>query len=158
MRIYTRRNLRERFDEKWRVEPNSGCWLWTHRRNPAGYGEIGVDKKKQLAHRVSWELHHGPIPAGFCVLHRCDSPPCVNYKHLFLGTHQDNVADKVAKSRQARNKGEDGGNAKLSESDVVETRRLVAAGASRGVVAVAFGVTRTHVSYISSGRTWAHLP
>ena len=54
------------------------------------------------AHRMAWELEHGPIPGDLWVLHRCDNPPCVRLDHLFLGTHADNMADKVAKGRQAR--------------------------------------------------------
>lgn len=80
------------------VEPNSGCWLWT-RSVSMGYGKLWWDKKHQRAHRVSWELHNGAIPDGMLVLHKCDTPPCINPAHLFLGTHADNAADKIAKGR-----------------------------------------------------------
>lgn len=54
----------------------------------------------QSAARVAWTIGRGPIPKGIHVLHHCDNPRCVNYeKHLFLGTHADNMADMNAKNR-----------------------------------------------------------
>jgi len=81
------------------------CWLWTGGKTRAGYGHLregGCTGKHVYAHRVSWELRHGTIPPGLHVLHRCDTPRCVNPAHLFVGTHADNMADRDAKGRQAR--------------------------------------------------------
>lgn len=99
---------RERFWSK--VDRGGGpdaCWLWTAHKTRGGYGQLRVDGHQATAHRVSWELAHGPIPPGHgyhgtCVLHRCDNPPCCNPSHLFLGTNADNMADMKAKGRQAR--------------------------------------------------------
>lgn len=95
-----KRSLEDRLMEKVIPEPNSGCHLWLGAVR-SGYGVIGsgVGKKVALAHRVSWGLANGPIPAGLCVLHRCDVPSCVNPDHLFLGTIKDNSLDMVAKRR-----------------------------------------------------------
>lgn len=98
----SKRTLQERFDDMYCPEPNSGCWLWTasvrHR-----YGSIRTSSTKcSSAHRVSWELHHGPIPEGICVLHRCDTPTCVNPDHLFLGTQLDNIKDRDQKGRNKK--------------------------------------------------------
>lgn len=88
------KTLEQRFHEKYEVCPESGCWLWTASVRNGGYGQLNVDGKIVGAHRVSYELHNGLIPEndsyhGMCVLHKCDTPRCVNPEHLFLGTHQD---------------------------------------------------------------------
>lgn len=88
--------------EKYTIpEPNSGCFLWIGAVNAAGYGRIRVAGKTLHAHRVAWELAHGPIPPGKHILHHCDNPPCVRTDgyHLFLGDHAANMADKCAKGR-----------------------------------------------------------
>ena len=84
------------------MEKTAACWFWTGATVKDGYGTIRVGGRQAIArgaHRVSWELHNGPIPSGQLVLHTCDTPACVNPNHLFLGTHQDNADDKIAKGR-----------------------------------------------------------
>ena len=82
-----------------------GCWLWTGSKTgpgpytTGGYGTVYWRGEYLLAHRVMWELANGPIPEGMHVLHRCDVRNCVRPDHLFLGTHQDNMADMARKGR-----------------------------------------------------------
>src|SRR5688572_12699995 len=95
------------------------CWPWTGGGMPQGYGHFqtgsGTDgtRKTWKAHRYAWTLLVGPIPDGLHLCHHCDNPPCVNPAHMFIGTHRENNADKVAKMRQAR--GETFSIAKLTE-------------------------------------------
>lgn len=74
------------------------CWVWTGPTTDKGYGKF----KNTTAYRYSYELLVGPVPDRLHVLHRCDNPPCVNPAHLFVGTHQDNMRDKIAKGRGAK--------------------------------------------------------
>ena len=78
------------------------CWEWQAAKSTRGYGKLGApgtDAGCEYAHRVSWELHNGPIPDGMHVLHHCDNRICVNPQHLFLGTNLDNILDMRAKGR-----------------------------------------------------------
>src|ERR1700761_3720809 len=111
------RSLEERFFDSVMPEPNSGCWLWVGSLNENGYGTIGVAYKTQLAHRVSYRLHVGPIPDGLNVLHKCDVPCCVNPDHLFPGTQETNVIDMENKGRALHYEGEAHGRAKLTAED-----------------------------------------
>ncbi len=144
--------LRDRFDAKWRLDPATGCWLWTAKTGGSGYGELWVTDESgghlEVASRVSYRLHRGQIPNGLCVLHTCDTPACVNPGHLFLGTQADNLADMVAKGRSV--KGEQHGGAKLSDAAVREILSLRGSLRLREV-AEQFGVSISLISMIWRG-------
>lgn len=154
-RATPRRSLAERLSRKTAPGPN-GCILWTGAKGEFGHGNIWAGGRLEGVHRVAWALSHGPVPAGLCVLHRCDVPACVNIEHLFLGTKGDNAADMAAKGRASRRPGEHAPRAKLTEEQVLEIRRL------RGIVsqqalAHRYGVTKTAVRYAQIGRNWKYL-
>lgn len=88
-----------RFAQKYEVNPVTGCWEWQACTNNIGYGFIRDSGKMRTAHRVSYELFKGLIPAGKIVCHTCDNPKCVNPDHLWIGTNKDNYDDMVRKGR-----------------------------------------------------------
>lgn len=98
-----RASLEERFWQRVDKRAPDECWEWIAGRTKAGYGYITAgprgSQRHVYAHRLSYELAHGPIPDGKHVCHRCDNPPCCNPAHLRLGTHADNMADMKAKGR-----------------------------------------------------------
>lgn len=96
-------SAKDRFLEGFAQNGLSACWLWTKAKS-RGYGSLSVNNRRVTATRYSWELFVGPIPKGMFVLHSCDTPACVNPKHLFLGTHQDNMDDMVKKGRWSSGK------------------------------------------------------
>lgn len=154
---FTDEQVRKAFFDK--VNKTNGCWLWTASRNGDGYGMMVFRGRGRGAHRVSWVLHYGEIPDGLRVLHKCDNPPCVNPEHLFLGTQLDNVRDCMAKNRDRKNprKGASHPNAKLTENDVWEIRRMLSHGLMHKTIAQKFGLRRQSIGDIANGRNWASL-
>jgi len=130
------------------------CWVWTTGCFASGYGEFW-NGKQSLAHRVSWELSHGPIRDQLHVLHKCDNKKCVRPDHLFLGTRQDNMSNMAAKGRAMR--GERHLAAKLSTIEVRIIRKLRAAGYPLARLAAVFGVAETSICALCKRRTWKHV-
>lgn len=154
-----RKPIEERF---WsRVKKTDTCWLWTGRaRAGFGYGMLGRGGRQAGmvgAHRVSWEIHEGPIPDGMSVLHRCDNPACVNPAHLFLGTQTDNMADAWSKGRRRvpPSQGERNGRARLTVVDAALIRAAYKRGMTQTALAGRFGVPQTHISRIVRNKAWA---
>lgn len=145
----------------WRSVEKRGeddCWLWTasSKNNKAGYGSIW-DKEQQknlLAHRVSYELANGPIPAGKVVMHTCDNPKCVNPRHLMLGTDKQNGEDKARKGRSARNIffGEQNPKSKLTLEQVRFIRQHPEM--KHTELADLFGLSPNCIRGVRIGRTW----
>jgi hypothetical protein len=134
--------------------PNGDCWVWTSTINSQGYGHFKVDGGQRGTHRVAWELANGASPGDGFVCHRCDNRACVNPAHLFLGTHEENMADMA---RKGNKKGSRNAAARLTEQDVRRVRILLAAGMTQRSVAEMFGVSAGAISDIATGRNWAHV-
>lgn len=162
-----RQTLDERFWK--RVQKGDGCWEWQGAVHPSGYGVLFSYERglahptPHRAHRLSWEIHVGPIPEGIFVCHRCDNRRCVRPDHLFLGTNTDNMRDASEKKRLVGNRsnhhlGSARPNAKITETDVVEMRRLSREGITGKELSARFGINRGTVSEILSGKLWKHVP
>lgn len=160
------KSVEERFWSK--VDTSGECWVWTGAKTfDGGYGQIGtgVGKKLALAHRFSYELAYGPITNGLWVLHRCDNPSCVRPDHLFLGTGKDNAQDMVAKGRgwQQRHpeeikRGENHGNAKFTDEQVLSVRAAFASGLGVKELARQYKTYPSTIRRMLNGKGWAHLP
>lgn len=148
--------LRARFEANVEQGEPDACWPWTGTIRRKGYGQLSHQRRAILAHRLAWELAHGPIPEGLQVCHRCDNPPCCNPAHLFLGTAADNQRDKRQKGRAARGEA-NGGGRKLTEADVVAMREELAAGATLTDLSGRFGVSLPMVAAIRDRRKWSHV-
>lgn len=159
------RSIADRFADSW--EPDeSGCWMWKRAKLHFGHGAMTVGGKVRKAHRVSYELHCGPIPNGAMVLHRCDVPSCVNPAHLRVGSHEENMADMSKRGRAAKGgqnhfskvafRGRDNARARLTEDAVREIR----AASKRGDVAALarkYGITRGAAGHVRARRSWKHV-
>lgn len=144
------------------VQKSDGCWLWVHSKTKAGYGKFIRANEHIYAHRLSWEIHYGPVPDGLFVCHRCDNPSCVRPDHLFVGTHQDNVDDCVAKGRhlafRPRVHGSRAGSAKLTEAQVVTIRQSYGTnGLTRRQLGQRYGVDKTTIDRILAKKIWRYV-
>lgn len=130
------------------------CWIWCGPIHKArGYGSASLGGRPTPAHRASWMVHRGVIPADMFVLHKCDNPPCVNPNHLFLGTNQDNYDDRDAKDRVRH--GSKHPRARLTEALVLEIR---ASSESDSVWAKRLGVYATTIRDARRGAKWKRVP
>jgi len=141
---------------RWNIMP-SGCWEWSGSTCTNGYGQFIIAGRYQMAHRVSWQLHYGPIPNDLNVLHRCDNRLCVNPKHLFLGTQQDNVHDMLRKGRRAIIRGSANGNSKLTEASVRLIKKRLAKGETCAELAREYDVSWSAINFIQTNRSWRHV-
>lgn len=145
----------ERFGMKYYQDFANGCWQWTSTSN-RGRGVFTAQKGRMLASRASWVIHRGPIPEGMHVLHACDNPRCVNPEHLFLGTHDDNMADKKEKGRAHRLPGERHPLAKITDDVAREIYdAVVRRGEPSPAVAKMYQVNYHTVRKIATGKQWS---
>lgn len=156
------RPVEERFRENLVV--SDGCWTLRLRPHTTGYTQISQGRGTNLlGHRISWEIHCGPIPDGMFVCHSCDNPGCVRPDHLFLGSAKDNTQDMMGKGRhRAPSKGPnrplrrmEATMRKLDEEQVATIReRFAAGGVSMRQLGREYGVTHESIRKIVRGITW----
>lgn len=134
-----------------------GCHPWLAARDKDGYGRVRRGMERLRAHRAVWEHHHGPIPPGMQVCHRCDNPPCCRVEHLFLETGLGNTRDRQAKGRPTVPRGVLNPIAKLTAQRVREMRALYAGGTSIAALARSFAMSENATNAVVHCRTWKHV-
>lgn len=144
----------------WEINEN-GCWICTsHKPGKQGYPRCTIGKKQKRLNRVMYEKYYGKISDDLFVCHKCDNPACINPEHLFLGTHKDNMIDKVKKNRQARGhgekiQGEKHGMSKLTENQIKKIRAIK--GITQHEIAKIYKLSETHISEIIRRKVWTHI-
>lgn len=138
------------------VAKGDGCWLWTGKRHPKGYGVFTITlhgQKFWRANRIAWAIENGPVPEGLQILHSCDVKACCNPAHLRAGTPHDNNVDQMERGQIAR--GERNRHAKLKATDVLAIRE---SSDDDNTLAKRYGVWATTIYAIRVGKKWRHLP
>lgn len=143
------------------VESPYGCWEWQGCVQSNGYGRVRVNGRTEYAHRVSYIAHHGEIPEGVDVCHKCDNRRCCNPAHLFIGSRFDNMQDAKKKGRISCGEthaaficGEKGSGAKLTLNQVIAIRRAYQSGAATRDLANISMVSIDNIRSIIRGKTW----
>lgn len=141
-----------RFWSKVEKRKDEECWEWRAGRNKHGYGVLSVGGRAgrmELAHRISFKMHHGHLAPGMLVRHACDNPGCVNPFHLLAGTQDDNMRDMAVRERC--------GKVKLTAAQIPGIRAAYAAGEGTKSIAERHGVTPGCIGFIVAGKTWRHV-
>lgn len=168
-----------RLEQFWSLVDASGgddsCWLWQGGVNDSGYGLFSVGNRSQRSHRISFQLATGVKPGGLFVCHSCDTPACVNPRHLWLGTQRDNMVDAAKKRRfqygddhwtrksgaafpGPPQPGESHPMARLTEDQVLEIRYRYATGeVSQYQLADEYSSSQAQIGRIVRGESWRHL-
>jgi hypothetical protein len=147
------------------------CWLWEAGRCTDGYGKFAITappkhapKQKHVrAHRLSYELQFGAVPAALVIRHKCDNPLCVNPSHLTTGTQAENIRDAIERGRFftprviPRRRGSAHPHAVINEAVVVQIRALKDQGMGPAEIARVLGVSANIAGSVGGRKTWRHV-
>lgn len=147
----------ERFWSRIDIRGEDECWNWTAAKTLQGVGALWVNGRNLYAPRIAYFLEHGKSADNF-VCHHCDNRTCCNPKHIYDGTHADNMRDRQVRCRTNSDFGEQNGGHKLTTQSILEIRRRRADGESRAAIAIEFGVCKQTITKITGRRCWSHLP
>lgn len=166
-RKLTKEEFIDKFKTRYTINSND-CWEWSGALNDSGYGMVTYNQKVQKAHRISWLIFKGEIPLKKLICHHCDNRKCVNPKHLYIGTHQDNSRDAVNRRRywygeewRKRNQvvlnrvGEKHHNSKLTLNSVKDIFELKELGLSQVEIGSIFGVSYSTIGEVLRGQIWS---
>ena len=145
-----RPNTIEKFHTLYKIDPNTDCWEWTLVKHDFGHGIWRWNNKYTFAHRVSAELFIRSLEPGDVVCHKCDNPCCVNPKHLYIGTQQDNIRDRNVRGRTAR--GTQANKSNLTEQDVLNIRADTTS--SQKDLGLQYNVSYHAIRKICNRETW----
>ena len=127
------------------MKNKNGCLEWVGAKNNFGYGVVRYFGKQMLAHKAVYIHTYGSIDNAVHVLHKCDNPPCINIKHLFSGTHKDNMHDMIRKGRKSTI---------LNHDKVTEIRK---SDISNKDLAILYGVSERTIRYAKNPKSWQPL-
>lgn len=135
--------------------PCPGCQLWLGGKDKDGYGLISIGNVQHRATRVALSLKLGrPLAVGMLALHTCHTPACVQQDHLYEGSNDENMVDKVLADRQWRQRGELCPTSKLTAEQVLAIR---ADPRSMTVITKDYPVCYGTIYAIKRRRIWAHI-
>lgn len=166
----TRSDLLQMMEPLFERRGNNDCWPWIGRLTRYGYASFWVGRwfrpNKIHAHRLIFAIQYGPIPDELQACHHCDNRKCVNPRHIFLGDHADNAADREKKGRgnheasrkpNLKNRGSGNGNSRLTTEQLQEIRLMLKDGVSQTDIAKLFPISRSGVSDIERGKSYVEV-
>jgi hypothetical protein len=141
----------ERFNQKYIVNEETGCWEWQDSLDSCGYGRLTINNKKISAHRFSYEYFIGPLDSNLVICHQCNNRRCVNFKHLRQDTRSSNMIDMVYAKNQSQQK--------LSVDEVIEIKKALKhyyRGQCKDLSHF-YKVNLKIISNIKQGNRWSHV-
>lgn len=148
MRKHTIHDAMKVIRSRCEINEQTQCSEWQGYLTQKGYGRIRYDRNWTEVHRATWQYHNGPMPAGAHVLHKCDNRKCCAPSHLYLGTNEQNIQDKLERDRSGKS---------LNIAKATRIKELLAAGVSQASIAEEFGVGQPTISKIKMGKSWKHV-